>query len=665
MSITTLDVDSKSVSVVNGYYEGNLSEFIYTVFLCAYVQSDGKVILIQQNRHWEKGDGYTYGDKNGSVGSRSVAYFRYSNGATYTVTNTGVTSITETSARINAQVSPTATNSTVCGFELGTSSGALTITKSENTSGTTRDIWYDLGTGKWTEALKPGTTYYYRIYLVAGGTKYYSSVDSFVTKGTSDTTPPTIKNTRITELSPTGYTVACDVTDNVGVDKVCFPTWTAYNDQDDLNPDWGNKCKATSVVGSTYYYQVKISDHNNEKGTYITHIYAYDKAGNYSFSDINTVIPVYVSGIAVSPATKELVVGGTITMSASITPANATNKAVTWSSSNSGVATIDQKGVVTAIKAGTTTITAKAQDAGGVSATATITVKDPTVSVTGITLNKTKMTLEIGKTETLTATVTPTNATNKKINWNSSKESVATVDNAGLVTAKAVGTTTITVKTADGEYTADCVVTVTNPTGSAKVTVANTSCCAGSKVEIPVSISGNPGIAGAAFTVKYDKTALTLDELKAGTVFSSGTFSPKTDSALVQWYYAGEDSIKTNGVMFTAVFTVNSSAAKGNYEVTVGLLNDDKANFTDHNGVEVPVSFAAGNVTVSDKVKGDLTGDGSVAMGDVVKLARAVAGYITLTEEEIALADVTGDGAVAMGDVVKIARYVAGYIDSL
>ena len=66
-----------------------------------------------------------------------------------------------------------------------------------------------------------------------------------------------------------------------------------------------------------------------------------------------------------------------------------------------------------------------------------------------------------------------------------------------------------------------------------------------------------------------------------------------------------------------------------------------------------------------DGVKGDLTGDGVVAMGDVVKLARAVAGNLTLTLEEQLLADVTGDGVIAMGDVVKLARYVAGNLSDL
>ena len=93
----------------------------------------------------------------------------------------------------------------------------------------------------------------------------------------------------------------------------------------------------------------------------------------------------------------------------------------------------------------------------------TLTVKVPTVGVTGVTLNKTTLPLTVGDTETMTATVAPTDASNKAVTWKSSKESVATVDADGKVTAVGAGTATITVTTTDGEKTATCKVTVTEP----------------------------------------------------------------------------------------------------------------------------------------------------------------------------------------------------------
>ncbi len=84
-----------------------------------------------------------------------------------------------------------------------------------------------------------------------------------------------------------------------------------------------------------------------------------------------------------------------------------------------------------------------------------------TVAVTGVTLNKTSTTLAIDGTETLTATVAPADATNKAVAWTSDNTSVATVSDAGVVTAKSAGTATITVTTTDGSHTATCAVTVT------------------------------------------------------------------------------------------------------------------------------------------------------------------------------------------------------------
>ena len=85
------------------------------------------------------------------------------------------------------------------------------------------------------------------------------------------------------------------------------------------------------------------------------------------------------------------------------------------------------------------------------------------VAVTGITLLPAQLDLEVGKQQTLNATIAPSNATNQNITWTSSKESVATVDNSGVVTAIAAGKATITVTTEEGEFTATCVVTVTEP----------------------------------------------------------------------------------------------------------------------------------------------------------------------------------------------------------
>ena len=97
-----------------------------------------------------------------------------------------------------------------------------------------------------------------------------------------DRTPPEISNIFVSDVTETGYTVNCTVTDNTWINRVQFPTWTAYNEQDDIVPDWAtNSLCSGTADGDTYTYRVNISDHNYELGEYITHIYAYDSAGNF------------------------------------------------------------------------------------------------------------------------------------------------------------------------------------------------------------------------------------------------------------------------------------------------------------------------------------------------------------------------------------------------
>ena len=98
-----------------------------------------------------------------------------------------------------------------------------------------------------------------------------------------DRTAPVISNVKITNIDETGYTISCTATDNTGIKCVKFPTWTEKNGQDDLKA-WmdSNTAYDGTKSGNTYTFRVKISDHGNERGNYITHIYAGDTYGNYT-----------------------------------------------------------------------------------------------------------------------------------------------------------------------------------------------------------------------------------------------------------------------------------------------------------------------------------------------------------------------------------------------
>ena len=167
---------------------------------------------------------------------------------------------------------------------------------------------------------------------------------------------------------------------------------------------------------------------------------------------------VPVTGVTVSPTTKEIAIGEVAQLSATVAPEGASVKTVTWSSSDTSVATVDTSGKVTGVAAGTATITVTTTD-GSFTASCEVTVS--AVAVTGVLLDKTSTTVETSKTKQLTATITPANATNKNVSWSSSNDAVATVDEDGVITGVAEGTATITVTTEDGNKTATCSVTVT------------------------------------------------------------------------------------------------------------------------------------------------------------------------------------------------------------
>ena len=164
-----------------------------------------------------------------------------------------------------------------------------------------------------------------------------------------------------------------------------------------------------------------------------------------------------VSSVAVTPSRIEIIEGESAVLSASVSPEAASDRAVAWSSSDRSVATVDKAGTVHGLRPGTATVTATAE---GKSGTCAVTVKAKAVNVTEVTLDKTELTLTEGETETLTATVKPDNADNRKVTWSSDKTDVATVDGVGRVTAVKAGEAVVTVTTEDGGKTATCKVTV-------------------------------------------------------------------------------------------------------------------------------------------------------------------------------------------------------------
>ena len=268
------------------------------------------------------------------------------------------------------------------------------------------------------------------------------------------------------------------------------------------------------------------------------------KAGDKTATCTVTVAKadVAVESVTLTPSSLALTVGQEGTLTATVSPDNATDRTVTWESNATNVATVDNSGKVTAVSEGTATITAKA---GEQTATCTVTVTKADVAVESVTLNPTTLTLEKGSTGTLTATVEPQNATNNTVTWSSSNPEFATVAN-GTVTAVSAGKATITVTTADGNHKATCTVTVTPKT-------------------VPVS---SIQVQGKGVIYVGDTTKLTATITPDGASNKAVTWSSNNESVAT----VGKDGTVTAVSAGTATITAtakDSSGISGRLEVTV------------------------------------------------------------------------------------------------
>ncbi|WP_406542989.1 Ig domain-containing protein [Clostridium ljungdahlii] len=180
---------------------------------------------------------------------------------------------------------------------------------------------------------------------------------------------------------------------------------------------------------------------------------------------------INVTGVTLDKTSASLTEGKTLQLTAAVTPDNAVNKKVDWSSSDPTVAKVDENGKVTALKAGTAAITATTEDGNKTAACDVTVIAKPIpqppqpqpVRVTGISLDKTSANMAEGDTLQLTAVILPKDAANTKVDWSSSDPKVAAVDGNGKVTAIKAGTAVITAVSEDNRSVeVQCIVTVAN-----------------------------------------------------------------------------------------------------------------------------------------------------------------------------------------------------------
>ena len=258
-----------------------------------------------------------------------------------------------------------------------------------------------------------------------------------------------------------------------------------------------------------------------------------------AFTDNETQTPVVeVESVSLNKSEMTLTEGESETLAATVTPENAENKSIIWSSNNEAVATVDANGTVIAKRAGTAVITATSTN--GKSAGCTVTVEKKQIPVTEVRLSESTVGIVEGSTYKLTATVLPENTTDSKnVSWSSNNEAVATVDANGNVTAKRAGTAVITATSENGK-TASCTITV-------------------NKKDTNITIT----------EVRLNKSTETLTEGDTTTLTATVLPENTTDSKSVSWSSSNSEvaAVDANGTVTaksagTAVITATSTNGK-------------------------------------------------------------------------------------------------------
>lgn len=349
----------------------------------------------------------------------------------------------EVLSRIAAEVSidvPIAAEDFTYGAEIvkivdGEESSSKLSFKSKELDGNRSFTWtaYDL---------QPNSTYIARSYFTNGRNRKNSERFTFTTPSTSKAT--------LSAVSLDGDLLTASIMDDGGrsiaAEDVGFVAGDTPDRKELLRKE---KNPANVVEGNSFSLPM---DFLSEGKTYYIIAYATDDQEDTGYS--SSLLKVSLVSLTIDREEVSIEEGGTVTLLATVMPEDAPDKAVTWTSSNTSVATVEG-GFITAIKEGTTVITAAA---GGKKVSCNVTVAKKIIAVTEVIFDKTSLEMVEGDEYSLSVTVNPDDATDKTVTWTSFNADVATVEN-GLVIAKGEGVTTVTASA--GGKSASCAITVT------------------------------------------------------------------------------------------------------------------------------------------------------------------------------------------------------------
>ena len=408
---------------------------------------------------------------------------------------------------------------------------------------------------------------------------------------------------------------------NVGVKKTLGTTVTPA-DADNKKLVWSSTNPSIASVSSTGVVTAK------KAGSCKIIAKAQDGSGK---SDTCTIIVKQpVTSVAISSADITLSAGSSQTLVAQVMPSNAMSKSVSWSSSNSEVATVNSKGVVTAVKEGTCTITAKATDGSGKKAVCNVTVSN---SVTSVKLNANRITWNVGKKAHFYPTVTPTTATNTAVIYTSSNPSVATVSEKGLLTAVAPGTCTITCTATDGSGKYDtCTVTVKQPVTSVVLNAHKISWNKGKKAHFYPTVTPDTATNTAVIYTSSDTSVATVSEKGLLTAVAPGTCTITCTAA--------DGSGKYDTCTVTVKQPVTKLTISGESSVPAGGSVTLTAKVAPTNAANKNVSWSSSNTAVAKvDANGKVTG---VAQGKAVIKCTAKDGSGVTATKVITVTKATG-----------------------
>ncbi len=387
--------------------------------------------------------------------------------------------------------------------------------------------------------------------------------------------------------------------------------------------------------------------------------------GSNLSASCSVTVKQLATSISLSQTEATMYTGNTLQLTATVLPSTTSNPAVTWTSSNTSVATVSSEGLVTAVSPGNAIITATTTDGSNLSATCSLFVKQNIIYVTSISLDKTSATITEGEDLQLMATVLPEDATNKTVTWNSSNSSVATVSTDGLVTAKSPGSAIITAMTADGtNLSATCVVTVVDNQIDYDnyLSMSDTVAFHGETIVIPVSMTNAKQI------LSFQTDIFLPDGLEL--LQEDGEYIIDPSERMTRTHSIVSNNV-ANGAVRVMCYSSNYKPFTGNsgddlFYITVKVADNAEGIYTiqlkntlltTNDFVELAAPDVAANVNVKAYLLGDANNSGTVTVTDVVVTSQYV---LELNPQPFVYeaADVNTDGNITVTDVSRIAWMV-------